>query len=247
MLVDRRRYDAALTDDFPPALKPSTTASVVDIQVATIAMIGPHGGWKVGAPDPWSATIASPLPAAGIVSSPGRVWSRLRGIEAEVGFRFGRSLPPRDRPYAPGEVAAAIDACHATIEVLDPRFSHRERLDPLSAAADLGMHAGLVVGAAAQSWSFDAFPRLSVTLEVDGEIVHRATASNPGGVDLLRLLTGLANSDIARALGGVRAGDIATTGSWTGLAIVPVSSPAIARFDGFPAVEVSVCDGPKRG
>jgi hypothetical protein len=36
-------------------------------------------------------------------------------------------------------------------------------------------------------------------------------------------------------------------GSWTGLAIVPVSSPAIARFDGFPAVEVSVCDGPELG
>jgi hypothetical protein len=239
-LVGQRRIGAILTDDFPDGLAPRTADAVVAIQVATIALLGLHGGWKVGAPDPESAAVVSPLPGRGIASLPGAIRSRLGGVEAEIGFRFGDALPPRDRPYSRAETLAAIASCHATIEILDPRFSRHADLDPLVATADLGMHAGLVVGPPIPSWSPDMFSALGVALDVGGQTVRTALASNPGGVDLLRLLTGLANSPVVRALGGIRAGDIATTGSWTGLVIVPAGATAIARFAGFPPVEAAI-------
>jgi 2-keto-4-pentenoate hydratase len=48
----------------------------------------------------------------------------------------------------------------------------------------------------------------------------------------------LANSEVARAAGGIAAGQVVTTGSWTGLLIQPPGAKVTASFTGFPMVEV---------
>lgn len=236
-LLGQRAPDAVLTASLPEGLEPHDVAEARAIQLAVLAKIGPVGGWKVGL----SATgeiVASPLPASGVKPAPAGFRSRLRGIEAEISFRFASSLPPRGQPYDRDEVLAAIDTCQPAIEVLDPRFIDHTAVDPLTGLTDLGFHGGLAVGQPIAAWDPDMFAALAVTLTVNGEVRKRAIASNPGGTDLLRLATGLANSETARAFGGIAAGAVVTTGSWTGLDIVPEGGTAVAAFDRFPEIEV---------
>ena len=208
------------------------------IQLATMRHLGAIGGWKVGGPDGVTTPVAAPLPLSGVVKSGATVVSRMRGIEAEISFRFGRPLPPRDRDYTHDEVLGAIETCQAAIEILDPRFRHYPTPDRLTILADLGVHGGLVVGAPIKAWTPDMFATLGVELTVNGIMRANAVGSNPAGHDLMRLLVWLANCDVVRATGGLAAGAVATTGSWTGIEIVPPGGVAVAKFAGFPPVEV---------
>jgi hypothetical protein len=237
-LVGLRAADAVPAAAMPTQLRPGSEAEIVAIQLATMRKLGPIGGWKVGAGDAKAAPVASPLPLSGIKPSPAEFMSRHRGIEAEIGFRFGRPLPPRAEPYDAETVIAAIESCHATIEILEPRFADQNALDPLTARADLGMHGGLAVGPAIAGWRPEMFATLEVVLTADGVTICESTGSNPGGTDLIRLLVGLANTEAVRAAGGIAAGAIATTGSWTGAIFAKPGADVVARFTGFPPVEV---------
>jgi 2-keto-4-pentenoate hydratase len=178
------------------------------------------------------------LPVAGIHPSPSIVPARLRAVECEIGFRFGLALPPRAATYDATDIIAAIDTCFATIEVVEPRYRDYKAVDSLAIRADLGMHGALVVGAPIAAWTPDMFGTLAVTLTVDGAVRRQAVGSNPGGPDLIRQLLWLANSEVAKATGGLQAGSVVTTGSWTGVEIVPQGGEAVAQFDGFPPVAV---------
>ncbi len=238
-LIAARAADAQLAAAFPDDLKPGTSEEVVTIQLATLAQIGPIGGWKVGAPNPTGAPVVSPLPAAGIVDAPAKVASRARGVECEISFRFARALPPRAAPYTDVEVLAAIGTCQAAVEIVSSRFVDHMVIDPLSVAADLGAHDGLVVGAPVAAWTPEMFATLGVIMVMDGAEHKRAVGSNPGGTDLLRLLVGLANADVVRAAGGIKAGQVATTGSWTGIDFLEAGGQVAARFANFPEVDVT--------
>ncbi len=89
----------------PPELVPPTAEAAYAAQAALLARLvprfGPIVGWKVGAPSPTAEPAASPLLADLVQPSTARFGGprlRLRGIEAEVAFRFGQTLPPRPRP-----------------------------------------------------------------------------------------------------------------------------------------------------
>jgi 2-keto-4-pentenoate hydratase len=238
-LVAARAVGAPLVAAFPVELKPETAAEVVAIQLATLSRIGPIGGWKVGAPNPNGAPVVSPLPAAGIVDAPAEVQSRARGVECEISFRFAKPLAPRAEPYTGEEVLAAVGTCQAAIEIVSSRFVDHMIMDPLSVAADLGAHDGLVVGAPVDAWTPEMFATLGVIMVTDGAEHKRAVGSNPGGTDLTRLLVGLANANVVRAAGGIKVGQVATTGSWTGIDFLGPSGQVAARFANFPEVDVT--------
>jgi 2-keto-4-pentenoate hydratase len=82
------------------------------------------------------------------------------------------------------------------------------------------------------------FAELTVVMAADGVKRRELKGSNPAGTDLVRLLVWLANSEVARAAGGIAAGQVVTTGSWTGLLLQPPGTHVTARFAGFPVVEV---------
>ena len=237
-LIGLRAPEAVLPDDLPDALRPRDDAELIATQLATIRVLGSIGGWKVGAANATATPWASPLPAAGIHLSSSTVPSRLRAVECEISFRFGQALPARAEAYGTAEVSAAIDSCQATIEVVDPRYRDYRQVDQLAIHTDLGMHGALVVGTPIAAWTPEMFGALAVTLTIDGVVRRQAVGSNPGGTDLMRLVVWLANSDLARATGGLKAGTVVTTGSWTGVEIVSPGGEAVAEFDGFAPVSV---------
>ncbi|HMK69252.1 MAG TPA: 2-keto-4-pentenoate hydratase, partial [Stellaceae bacterium] len=86
--------------DVSPSLVPSDLETAYRVQSALIERLiprlGPIVGWKVGAPSPSAEPNAAPLLADLVQPSPARFGGarlKVRGLEAELAFRFGRDLP----------------------------------------------------------------------------------------------------------------------------------------------------------
>jgi 2-keto-4-pentenoate hydratase len=217
----------------PPALRPEDAAQAYAIQQAVMRRLGAIGGWKVGAAGPDAPCTCAPMPQAGHHLSPVRLpaaaWPA-RGVEAEIAFRMAHSLTPREAPYSRAEVLAAIDTCHPLIEVVQSRFASPASEDPLSMLADFAAHGCFVLGPSVPGWRARDFAAQPVELAFGARTVASRTG-HPGG-DMIRMLQYLADEG-ARWAGGVMAGQIVTTGSWTGLTFPEIGEAVTARFPGF--------------
>ena len=214
----------------PHVLVPLDAAMAYAVQRRVMEALGGIGGWKVGSSGPGAPCTCAPMPAAGIHASPGRVAGSalaLRGIEAEIAFRLGADLLPREEPYGRAEVVAAIACCMPAIELLDSRFINPDGLDKLTLLADFSTHGGFVYGAPAANWQGIDFARETVRVLVDGEAI-KTGAGNPAG-DMIRLIQWLADTG-AHWAGGLRAGQYVTCGSWTGKDFVHPAAQVQVEF-----------------
>ena len=159
---------------------------------------------------------------------------RLNGLEAELAFTLARDLPPRAAPYTEADVLAAIASVHAAIEVVDSRFVDMRAVDALSAAADFASHGALIVGPARTSDLRVDQMRQAVKLAGGDKVLYEGVGGNAAG-DVFRLLVWLANHAAARC-GGLRAGQIVTTGSCSGLTFATPPARVTAMLTG-----VGVC------
>ncbi len=240
LFVEARRPGGALVVPEPEEAL-ATVADAYAVQARVVRDLGPVGAWKVGAASPTAEPVRAPILAATIHASPAALPARgfnVIGIEAEIAYRLGADLPPRDRPYAPEEVAAAIEGMLPTIELVDTRLADHAAAPPLWKLADNQINGGLVTGALATDWRrFD--PRSQpVRLEVDGHRVAEGRGGNTAG-DPFRLLVWLADSCGAHC-GGLRRGQIVTTGSLTGLRFVSPGAKVRAMLEGLGEVAVTL-------
>ncbi|HEV8257531.1 MAG TPA: fumarylacetoacetate hydrolase family protein [Casimicrobiaceae bacterium] len=195
--------------------------------------------WKTGGPNAQATPIAAPIPQSKLFRSPAALKSRdfhVIGIEAELAYALVRDLPPRAMPYTETDVAAAIGTVHAAIEVCDSRLRNWRDADPMWKLADNQMNGALVVGDGLRDWRSVQPERQTVVLQVDGETCGAATGGHPYG-NPLRLLPWLSNHCAARC-GGLRGGDIVTTGAWTGLHFVEPGAAVVARFPGIGEAQI---------
>jgi 2-keto-4-pentenoate hydratase len=214
LLLSARRDPTQRLNSLPEAIRPRTAEQAYLVQREIMAQLGEIGGWKVGAPSPTADNFTcAPLAASGIVSSPAQLSCRDRGIEAEIAVRLARDLPPRDQPYTEQDIMAAIVSAHPAIEVLDSRYVNPDAVDPLSNLADSLSHCSLVLGPAIPNWQSIDLAKEEVRVLVDGTEIKRRVA-NPAG-NMTRLLLWLANTGASWA-GGLKSGQVVTTGSWTG-------------------------------
>ena len=218
----------------------STPADAYAIQERVAAALGPVGAWKVGAPSPEAEPVRAPIPEATVHASPAALpaaaFHRL-GIEAEIAYRLGRDLPPRREPYAREEVEAAIEAILPAIEVVDTRLADHEAAGALWRLADNQTNGGLVLGPARADWRAVDPATQPVRLHVDGAVVHEGRGGNGAG-DPLRLLVWLADGCGAHC-GGLRRGQVVTTGTLTGLRFVAPGAEVHADLPGLGHVAVS--------
>ncbi|HVO89197.1 MAG TPA: fumarylacetoacetate hydrolase family protein [Casimicrobiaceae bacterium] len=223
----------------PQSMRPRNEIEAYAVQNAQMRSLGTIGGWKVGARSPTASPNAGPLPQSLVFASPHRFEERFRIclIEAEIGFTVGRDLPPRSGGYEVDEVVDAMASVHSTIEVVESRYRNRVEVDWPSLVADFLGNGALVVG-----------PPRTHDLRVDQTLAHvrvycndaldyEATGGNAAG-DVLRLLGWLANHAADR-VGGLRAGQVVTTGSCVGVRQMPPGARVRAEFDGLPPVEMT--------
>ncbi len=219
---------------------PGSRIDAYAVQDATLASLGPIGGWKVGAKGPLAEPACAPLPTSGLLASGARLagapW-RMRGVEVEVALRLGRDLDAAVDHLTPEELAAAVDAVLPVIEVVEPRLADWEGSDPLAQLADLQSHGALVLGAAS---TFSPAQLDLRTLQADLSFTGQVAASTLGGnpaADVWRLLGWLAQHCAQRGQ-PLRAGQIVTTGSCTGMLFAPEGALVQAELAGIGRVEL---------
>ncbi len=240
LLLDARNTGAPLAT-LPFAAQPQSAADAYAIQDAQMRALGPIGGWKVGARDGDAEPNCAPLPASVVLRSP-QTFTPFRFplhlVEAELAFTIARDLPPRGTPYAADDVANAIASVHAAIEIVASRYVDFRAQPAFAQLADLQNNGVLVVGDGRASDTRVDQRTTAVRIDVAESPVLQVTGGNTAG-DVFRLLEWLANHAAARC-GGLRAGEVITTGSCIGAYAVPPQSRVRATFDGLAPVEATV-------
>ncbi len=228
--------------DLDPALQPASLLEAYAVQNAMASRLGPIGGWKIGAPKPDATPMYGPMPQRlGFIRSgevmPGEM-SRLRGVEAEIGFLLQKDLPIREDRYSREEILEAIASAHPVIEVLESAFIAPEEAAHLAMVADLQMNGGFVHGPAIRDWQTIDIANEHLEIVIDGVVRWDGVGKNTNGPDLLRLLDYLVNEGQFRT-GGLQVGQWITTGSWMGKLLAHGRSAVEVRFDHFGGVAFS--------
>lgn len=227
----------ALTEN----VRPRNDAESYAIQDAQMRTLGDIGGWKVGARSPDTEPTCAPLPAALVLSSPQRFAPGrfpLQLVEAELGFTIGHDLPPRPAPYTELDLVEAIASVHATIEIIGSRFRDFRKIDGQSLLADFLNNGALVVGPGRTSNVHVDQTRAALEVYFDDRLELEIIGGNTAG-DVFRLLVWLANHAMHR-VGGLRKGQVVTTGSCIGMRRAPPSTQVRAVFPGIDSVEATI-------
>jgi 2-keto-4-pentenoate hydratase len=203
------------------------------IQDLVFAQLRPSGrpvAWKAGAPNDQAEPTAAPIHALhGSPATLATAGMNMIGIEAEIGFRLARDLLPRKEQYREEEVASAVGEALVTIELCDTRLADWRNAPALWKLADFQSNAALIVGNGTRDWRAIDFRQQRVELRI-GERSIAAAGSHPFG-NPFRLMPWIA-AHCARRAGGLCAGDLVTTGSWTGLEFARPGDEIVARFPG---------------
>ena len=196
------------------------------VQDAVYAQLWPQArppAWKVGSASDSVGPTGAPI--ALLRASPARFASAgmtMIGIEAEIALRFDRDVDERDPLASVPEALVAIEVC-------DTRLSGWKEAPPLWKLADFQSSEALVVGSGTRMWRHLDFARQGVELAIGARTIS-ARGSHSWG-NPLRLLPWAA-AHCARRGRPLRAGDVLTTGSWTGMEFARPGDDVVARFPG---------------
>jgi 2-keto-4-pentenoate hydratase len=227
------RSDGALTDTVgaPDSLE-AAYALQAEMAVALGATVA---GWKV-ALSPVCGAVAAPLFAGATVAAPA-TWSWPGGlaVELEIAVRLGRDLPPG--PLTRADLAAAIDGWVFGVELVRSRLAAGSAAPFPAFLADNMANEGYVVGPALPAGG-PALDGRQCRVTLDGTLLIEAPAVHPQGDPLAPLLAWA--SVQADGLGGLKAGQIVTTGALCG--VVPIPGPGLveATLDGFAPIRIAV-------
>lgn len=213
------------------------------VQEAVFAQLWPGvkpAAWKAGGPSDKVEPTAAPIPPARLLRSPASVAAasmNMVGVEAEVAYRLARDLPPRTKPYSDREIAAAVGEVLATIELCDTRIADWKTSSGLWMLADFQNSGALVAGSGTKDWRDVDFLQQDVEFRIGTRIVKAKGGHSFG--DPFRLVPWLVAHAARHGL-GLRAGDIVTTGAWTGMEAAKAGDTVTARFPGIGEATVQI-------
>ncbi|RWJ04423.1 MAG: hypothetical protein EOR25_22240 [Mesorhizobium sp.] len=219
-------------------LEALSRAQALHIQGEVVSALSPVAGWKAAAlPD--GDLVSAPILRHRLLQSPASlspVMYGLGGVECEIAFRFARRPTPRKRGFEREDILDALDAACAAVEVVDSRWAVASPIPRNAMIADLLSNGALVVGSFNPHWRSVAFDVLAARLSINGT-VRSETRGGHSDCDLIGLLVMLANDLLKRGI-MLGAGEIVTTGSFTGFHTATSGDEIKAEFDGFPPVSV---------
>lgn len=245
------RGDHRRLDGLPESCRPATIADGYRIQDAVAAALGvPALGWKIACTsDEACRILGADGPFAGylfesvVVDSPAEVSAgafHMPGLEGEFAFRLGDDLPAIGAPYAIEDMANAVDCLHPAIEIVDSRYTEWTEVGAPSLAADNAVAGALVLGPAVTGWQSGDLAACEVALSLNGAHHRTGTGAEVLGHPLAALAW-LANDRVAHG-GGLKAGEVVTTGTCTGIVYVGAGDSARADFGDFGTVELAFTD-----
>lgn len=231
----------------PPDERPADLAAALTVQRAVVAQRGAATrGWKVGCTGPaaekllgydrpFYGRLLDGLVHASPARLPGAGFS-MRVLEAEYAFRLGRDLGPAGASWTAETVADAVAAVHPAIEVVDTAYADWLSVGIFSLIADNGVHGAFVLGEGTSDWRGLDLVGGKVTFTIAGGNTIEGKGANVLG-NPLASLAWLANE--TASLGGLKAGEIVTTGSTIPPQPVGPAASAEADFAGLGRVAVT--------
>ena len=234
-LVEARRT-GRLLEGLPADARPASVDDAHAIQDATVATLGDAvAGWKVLSIE--GRVARGVLLRSRVLASPATVAATqvpLLGVEAEIAFRFDRDLPPRDRDYSYDDVSRSVTAM-AAIEVVDSRFRDYAGTALLDRLADCASNGAFIHGGVQARWRDFDLLGIDVELAFDGRTIVKHAGGHAARDPLLPAVA-LVNA--LREAEGVRAGQLMTTGTYTGLNYARPGQAVTATFAGLEPVAV---------
>ncbi len=220
----------------PPQAAITSEEEAYAVQGAIAARLGPRAGYKIGRKGAGAPVVHAPLftthwHASGVTL--GARESRVFVVESELMFRFAHNLPARATPYTRAEIRAALSAVMPVFELVDSRYAFFPDMGPLYGLADNQSHAAMVVGAELPLPDREDWEALAFTYRVNGVVEKQGVGGNVVG-DLIDVMQAAINAGLA-----IKAGECITTGSFTGMPVLPAGATAEAEFEGFGAVRLT--------
>lgn len=158
--------------------------------------------------------------------------------EVEYQARLGADLPPRAKPYALEEVTEAVASLHPGLELAECRFAHDEHFPPLTAILADGAGGGSIChGPAIDGWRERDVAGQEVALLCNGVARRRGTAAAALDHPMVPLAW-LAN-ELSRTGIGLKAGQMVSTGTLTGMLRPKAGETYVADFGPFGQVTAS--------
>lgn len=247
-LLTRLRRDGERQSGLAPELTPPDADAAYRVAAKVAENLGWEvGGWKIAANKPaMQQALRASEPMIGRVFKPfihdspatldhaPLLWPV---VEGEIVVRFAKDLPGDGAPYTEAEVAAAIASMHPAIEVAECRFMHDDAFPELTAILADGSGSGnLVIGPEIPDWRKRDFGAVDVSLSVNG--TERRTGNVADAIDHpLTPATWVANR-IGRDGFGLKAGDVISTGTCTGMMLAKPGDACVVDFAGLGKAEV---------
>lgn len=158
--------------------------------------------------------------------------------EPEYEARLGADLPPRSTPYTVEEVTDAVASFHPGLELAECHFINDERFPPLPAIlADGAGGSTICYGPPIEDWQTRDIANQEVVLLNNGVVKRKGSAAEAVDHPMLPL-TWLAN-ELSRTGIGLKAGQIISTGTLTGMLRPKAGDTFVADFGPFGKVKAS--------
>jgi 2-keto-4-pentenoate hydratase len=222
-----------------PTFNLESTDEAYWVQEVVLRGIDPRRpiAWKISPPKEGVPMMSSPSPFKNVKASPAEFMAtnRVLGVEAEIAYRFGKA--PKTKGKA-ADVASAIDEAFVLIEFCETRYYNVEELGALMRVADFQSHGGFAIGTGTREWRDLDYASQEVELHVNGKKVVAKKGSHPSG-DPYALAEFAATHCAERGM-PLAAGDIVTTGTWTGMTPVKPGDEVVARFPGIGECSLKV-------
>jgi 2-keto-4-pentenoate hydratase len=243
----RARRDGGVVD--PASVQePKNDDEAYAVQDAIVRLSGQSSrGFKVGSTSAEAQRLlgtsepgSCPVLASYYFESPVKievVAAHMPALEGEFAFRLGRDLPARASDYNEDEVRTAIDAVAGAIEVVGTRLQGGlAGKGRLLVTADSGANIALVVGAWTTDWRGLDLKSHAVEMRVNGTPQGAGTGSRALG-DPINVMVWLANQQSRRGR-GLKAGEVVSTGTCTGLDPVEPGDDVVADFGALGRVRI---------
>jgi 2-keto-4-pentenoate hydratase len=238
LLVAARRTRTPL-ERLPEDCRPASLEEAHRIQAASVVQMNERvAGWKVGAAVDGQVSYGVLL-GSRIMTSGATFDARdgpLLGMEAEIGFRFLHDAPPRAVPYTRDEIAGRVIAFPA-LEIVATRYADYKGTPVIERTADCMSNGAYVVGDDRPDWRDFDLVNIGVTLTFGDQVIVQRNGGHTAG-DPLKPAVDLVNA--LRGSTGVRAGQLMTTGTYTGLNFATPGRKIRAVFEGFGTAEVEI-------
>jgi 2-keto-4-pentenoate hydratase len=234
LLAEAHRTGSKLAG-LPEQDAPTTVEDAWAIQVAVLKQRGGAiGGYKAAVP-PGQPGFGAIMPASGLRTAPASLGLKpgeTIGIEGEIAFRALRDIPPGSTR---ADLLGAIVAFPA-IELVSSRYQDGADLSQLVKIADNFSNGGFVAGPDAPGWRNLELPYVPVHLTIGDAVIADKIGGNPAGDPLVPLewLIGF----LPTVGLGLRAGQVVTTGSCTGMVPATAGQRVVLRFTGLGEVVI---------